>query len=285
MTTTEQTTGISALPLNSMGFAPEKSIDQAAAAFITGVTSGWGSVALPQDFKLHDLEAYLPTRRRARGTMSTPYINDFVAYVLQHQDNGCSIFVDASSMSAVAVLDLGTPQEPGHCGHKAKLAPRRTAAYQALLDVCDGQKTQKELAEWLEDWSVILEASADGVPIDIRKAITAVRNITIEGMAKASHVEESLSASRSTFESVKASSDQGLPTHFTIACQPYADLPERDFALRMSVLTDASKPRMQLRIQRLEQHTEEMALELVHDIRTAVGDAVPVLIGTYEKAA
>lgn len=281
----DQNTGISAIPLNSMGFAPEKSIDQASDAFIAGMTSRWGAAALPEDFKLHDLEAYLTTRRRARGIMSTPYINDFVAYVLQHQDSGSTIFVDATSMSAVGVLDLGTPEAPGHSGNKAKLAPRRTAAYQALLDVCNGQRTQKELAEWLEDWSEILQASVDSVPIDIGKAITAVRNITIEGMAKASHVEESLSASRSTFESVKASSDQSLPTHFTLSCQPYADLPARNFTLRMSVLTDASKPRMQLRIQLLEQHTEEMASEFAEIIRTAVVDAVPVLIGTYEKSA
>lgn len=226
--------------------APEKVIDQAGKALAAGLTANNGAVALPERFQLHDLENYLSTRRRAAGLMTTPFINDFVAYVELHKQDGCTIFVDADQMQGKAVLDLGTPAAPGHCANVAALAPKATAAFASLKSVIERQRNQKETAEWLEDWAPILKAQADGQEIDIRKAIQAVRSITIEGLNKIHHEEQSLSATRSAFESVKASSEETLPSHFLFKCKPYPDLKEREFVLRLSVLTDG-KPMLVLR--------------------------------------
>ena len=107
----------------------------------------------------------------------------------------------------------------------------------------------------------------------------AIRNLTVEAASKAEHKEESLSASRSTFESVKASSEHKLPGTIIFKCKPYPDLAERTFSLRMSVLTNDSKPRFQLRITALEQ----MATEFSVLIREAAEGQLPVLIGSYSK--
>lgn len=128
----------------------------------------------------------------------------------------------------------------------------------------------------------LLKAQADGKEIDMRKAIQAVRSITIEGLNKIHHEEQSLSASRSAFESVKASSEETLPSHFVLTCKPYPDLKERDFVLRLSVLTDG-KPMLVLRPMAWESVVEEMATEFAANIREAVEDTLPVLIGTYGK--
>ena len=301
MSTTEQTTteqqasetthvlsGIEALPL-----APPQYINDQRDTRIEQVNTALQlarpmdgeyvtAAAIPHDFKVEDLEQFMPTRRRAAGLMTTPFINDFVAYVEQHKQDGCAIFVDADQMRGQAVLDLGTPTAPGHCANTAALTPKATAAFASLKSVIERQRNQKDTAEWLEDWAPILKAQADGQEIDIRKAIQAVRSITIEGLNKIHHEEQSLSATRSAFESVKASSEETLPSHFLFKCKPYPDLTEREFVLRLSVLTDG-KPMLVLRPMAWESVIEEMATEFANDIRAAVENTVPVLIGTYGK--
>lgn len=145
--------------------------------------------AVPEDFKLEDLERYMPTRRRPVGTMSTPYINDFVAYTQTHKQDGCCIFINADEMHATAVLDLGSPVKPGHCDSKARLVLKPTAAFAALKNFMNFTGGQKAMAEWLEDWGPYLTAKDGETVIAMGKAISAVRNISIEAMAKAQHEE------------------------------------------------------------------------------------------------
>jgi len=262
--------------------APEKDIDQAEAAISAALSTHSGALALPEQFKLHNLEAFLPFRRRAAGKMASPYINDFVAYMASHRDEGCTVFVDADAMTATAVLDLGTPTKPGHCAHTAILKPSATAAYAALLAIINRQLSQKDMAEWLEDWSLFLQAQSDGVPLEVRKAVSAVRDISVEAMKKAQSNVQALSTEQSVLESARASSSHTLPTHLLFTCTPYPDLQTRTFSLRLSVLLD-DKPRLILRPAAFEEQVEQMANEFATLIRTAVENTSPVLIGTYTK--
>lgn len=242
------------------------------------------AAALPDDFKLEDLEQFMPTRRRAAGTMRTPYINDFVTYTEDHKQDGCCIFVDAVEMNATAVLDLGSPSKPGHCASRATLVLKATAAFAALKKVMNIGQTQRAMAEWLEDWAPILAAKSGDTSIDMPKAIAAVRNISVEAIAKSNHEEQALSTQRSAFESVTITGDkETLPTHITVKCKPYPELQEREFVMRLSVTTDG-KPTMTLRPVGWEELVEQMATEFSDDIRAAVENTLPVLIGTYEKS-
>ena len=45
-------------------------------------------ISLPDHFTIHDLEMFMPNRRRARGSMETSSISDFAAYLAQHHDVG-----------------------------------------------------------------------------------------------------------------------------------------------------------------------------------------------------
>ena len=93
-------------------------------------------VALPGDFKLHDIEKYTSYRKRARGTMATTSVEDFAVYTKKHVDEDpAHIFIDPSEMAATAILNLGSPDYPGHADNRAKLTLKRTAAYQALMAV------------------------------------------------------------------------------------------------------------------------------------------------------
>ena len=258
------------------------------------------TAALPSDYTLHDLESKLINRRRARGRLLTESLASFVGYTREHAELGTSVFVDAHSMDATAILNLGTPSEPGHADNKAVYAPEKTAAYRALLGMANGNAhKQATVAEFLEDWPELVSCfNADG-EIAPPKAIAAIRKMSLDAIRKAESSVQSLSESRSAFESVSATSSDPLPTHIYFTCQPYANLAERLFVLRLNVATGGDKPMIGLRVVKAEQHQEEMASELVELIFNGFatliqkeltadgisGLVVPVLQGTYTKSA
>ena len=243
--------------------------------------------ALPSDFKVHDLEQYLPQRRRARGTMSTESVEDFAYYFQNHVDRG-AVFVDKDAMKAVGILNLGNPEHgPGHADDKAVLTLKSLAAYDALRKVANGQaQTQQAVAEWMEDWVDLIRCFHDGESITTAKGVAAVRAITIEAARKVESEEGQLSASKSAFESVKASSKHTLPTHIYFDTEPYMGLKERTFVLRLGILTTGDKTAINLRIVKMEEHQQEMAEEFAAIVAKSLETTgYPVLIGTYTKAA
>ncbi len=113
------------------------------------------------------------------------------------------------------------------------------------------------------------------------KAIAAIRKLSIESMRKLESSEQSLSASKSAFESVQATSAEPIPTTIYFDCEPYYGLESRQFVLRLGVLTGGDKPAINLRVVKQELHDEEMANEFADLARDALGSALPVLIGAY----
>lgn len=240
--------------------------------------------ALPETFKIHDLEKMQPQRRRARGAMMTSVVADFAAYAGAHKELGATIFVDPDSMRAEAVLNLGTAGIPGHADNLAVYAPKKTAPYKALLAIAAGQQvSQKAAAEFFEDWPGLAQFFHDGTELQAGRAIAAVRSINIEELRKLGSTQEQLSETRTAFESIRATSEHTLPTHIYFKFDPYLGLPERTFVLRLSIHTGGDKPAISLRIVTADRHNEEMAAELVAKVHAAFEiDKLPIVIGTYK---
>lgn len=253
-----------------------------------GHESAHGVVALPSYFEVHDMEAKLPWRRRARSAMVTSLVGDFARYLGEHKETGASVFVDQANMSATAVLNLGTPAEPGHCDNHATYRPLTTAAYKALSQLVakSGNLSQRELAEFLEDWGDLIGCYNGEAGIKVPHAVAAVRGVTLEALKRSHTTQEDLSASQSTFESVKASGgDNPLPSRITFATVPYVGLSERTFSMRLGVRTGGQVPLFTLQIAKQEEHAEDMAAELTKLVTDAIGAAAPVLIGTLTVKA
>ena len=247
-----------------------------------------GPVPLPHDFQLHDTEKYLPRRRRARGAMATSVLADFAAYTKTHAETGATVFVSPDHMNATAVLNLGTYDTPGHADNTATLTLKRTAAFVALGQVAGGQgHKQATIAEFLEDWAGNVKCFNDAEDIAPPKAIAAIRKITIEAMRKLESAEQQLSATRSAFEHVQATSGpEPLPTLIYFTCEPYQGLQARTFILRLAVLTGNDEPAITLRVVKAEEHQEEMAAELASRVTEALADtSVPVHLGSYQAKA
>lgn len=256
-------------------------------AVTDAITTDVGVTALHQDIKVRDLEDYLPHRRRQRGTFSTAYVDPFCEYAKTHADDGATVFVDASEMTAHAVLDLGSVHAAGHADHHARLQLKRTAAFDALLQFSGRTHKQQAVAEFFEDWAphARMEFFHGDEAITLKQAIAAVRRITIDSVRKVDSEQQQLSANLSAFESVQASSKDPLPTTIYVHTKPYADLAERTFVLRLAIHTGDSVPTLTLRIQNMEQHTEEMGQQLAALVFDGIDGDMPVLLGKYSKAA
>lgn len=250
-------------------------------------TTAHQPLALPNDFQLHDIEQYLPTRRRARGEVVTPVLPDFANYVGAFKEDGATCFVSPKDMEAKAVLNIGTKEAPGHADNTASYKPPMTAAYKALRAVATGQGIgQRTVAEFIEDWGVTLDClrtnGDEQREMTTVAAVAAVRNITIEHLKKAGASEQQLSAEHSTFEKVAvADGDNPLPTIIKFHCVPYLGLMQRTFVLRLGVFTGDREPKLSLRIVKDELHSEQMADELAGNVRQALQGTVPVVIGSY----
>lgn len=241
-------------------------------------------LVLPDDFNLHDTEDKQPNRRRQRGKFQTSSIDSLCDYVEKHAENGATVFV-ADDMKATAVLNLGDQTAPGHADNLAQLALVKTAAFESLIGINGQKRTQKEIAEFFEDWRENLEFFQAEELLPASQAIAAVRNITIKGVRDLESTTAQMSETLSSFEQITASSKEKLPELVYFKCTPYEGLEERTFVLRVSILTTDDKPQLVLRIQRLQLHVEEMATELaqiVHD--QLVAETIAVVRGTYARS-
>lgn len=218
-------------------------------------------VALPETMTIRNLEEYLPGRTRYRGSMKSSVIADFTKYVKdQQQEKGSVCFIDPDNMAAKVFFNLGTIASPGHGDFTATLKLDKGSEYTALLNIDGCHMSQKELAEWFEDWAEFLTFfDGEGNPIDIRTAISAIRRLTIESHSRREHEDKAFSASRSALESIEAKSDHGLPHGFRFTCIPFKGLSEHSFECRISILAGGDAPKFVARIKQLDLAKEKIS--------------------------
>lgn len=249
------------------------------------------TLALPNDFVLHDMEAKKEFRFRFRGEFATESVSAFGDYAQQHTiEDSQAVFIHAESMTAKLVLNLGDEVEAGHCDHVARIKLVKTAAYTALLDIINRPKDQREIAEFIEDWRTLLAAygeeseTGDAPLIPIVKALQAVRSITIEAVSKSESDVRNYGATTTGMDSIDAKSKHELPSAFAFTCEPYHGLQIHTFDLRPSILTTGKTPQLVLRIIREQEHNEQMAEEFQQLIVNELAEkspAVKTYIGTF----
>lgn len=248
-------------------------------ALSAALSKGQITLAVPDGYSLESLEKFYPLRQRPRGVMVTDSIESFAAYFEAHASDGATVFVNG--MNATAVLNLGSPKEPGHADDLARFSPEMTAAYTALLKSSNCQLNQRDLAEFFEDWSDHIQTFHEDELMTNGAAATTVRTVTVDAAKKMTSTEATLQVERSAMESLKASSSAGLlPTRFTFNCDPYLGMSSRNFSVRISVHPGEKAVTFSLRIAVLETHTQEMVIELAQRIRDAIQGG-PVIIGSY----
>lgn len=276
----------------ALEYAASMIVSGMAAKHVNEQTDG-SAVPLPESVKVEDLERFMPTRRRYRGAMTTTQIDQFAEYTnrtagevqANGEEPGVTVpcFVDPENMNAKVFFDLGTVEYPGHADFTARLNLPKTAAFEGLLGRDGRTLDQKELAEWLEDWAPQLKVTSEtGEPLNLPAAVGAVRRITIGAKSESTSEERTFGGRRSSMAEVEAQNKDTLPAFVEYTCEPYHGLQERTFRLRVSLIT-SEKPRLVMRIVRLEHHQEEMAKEFREHLEHALdGDLVDTFVGRFQ---
>ncbi|CBV44088.1 YfdQ family protein [Halomonas elongata] len=241
------------------------------------------TMLVPNGYSLESLEAFQDHPTHFRGTYSTSSIEDYAAYV--NHEVGAQVFVDTDDMDAEAFFDLGDADSPGHGKHRARLKLQRTAPYTACLQAHDRAFGQKELAHWIEDWHAhITGESTSGKDLTPKQLATMVRRIEVEASSERTHEEGDWNTQSSGLDALDARTGEDTPAFIRFACMPYEGLSLRTFDLRMSILTDDSKPRLKLRITGLEGIQEEIAKEFKQVLEQQIDlGATRVLLGNFRK--
>lgn len=239
---------------------------------------------LPEGTAVASLERFALERYRFRGAMDTTSIDDFVRYSVGYAQKTKKPV--ASSMPTTCWRALSSTSVLwiiGHADNVASIKLKKTAPFRALLSINGDHLNQKQIAEWLEDWSDYLTAfDADGNTMKIAQAAQAVRRVTIQQTNASDHEDGDFSGKKSLMQSIEASSKDVMPVAFEFKCVPYKGLGERAFSLRNSLLK-SNDPVFVLRIVQLEAQEEAIANEF-RDLLTGKFDGKPVetFIGTFK---
>ena len=243
------------------------------------------TAVLPAGTGIESLERFSSERFRFRGAMETTSIDDFVRYSSGYakENEKARCFIDADNMLARSIFNIGTLDNPGHADNVASIKLKKTAPFRALLSINGDHLNQKQIAEWLEDWSDYLIAfDADGNTMKIAQAAQAVRRITTHQTQASDHEDGDVSGKKALMQSIEASSKDVMPVAFEFKCVPYEGLGERAFSLRNSLLK-SNDPVFVLRIVQLEAQEEAIANEF-RDLLIGKFDGKPVeaFIGTFK---
>jgi uncharacterized protein YfdQ (DUF2303 family) len=239
-------------------------------------------MVLPADLRIHNIEGYQALRARFRGALSTNSLADFANYVTNRKGKAAKGFINQDAMSCEVYFNLGDEAEPGHADDTATLQLKPTAAYTALRQLAGKKLSQKELAEWMEDWRANLTAAdANDNTLSIVQAIAAVRNITIKASAERTSVQGNFSANSSAMDAIEAASQDTLPAKLLFNIVPFEGLSQRVFTLALSVLTGEEKPVLKPRWVGEELQREEIAKEFKTVLAKEVGGSATLLLGSF----
>lgn len=89
------------------------------------------TVMLPSGYGIESLERFNLHRFRFRGALETTSIADFVRYSVGYAvtDTPARCFIDAESMSARAVFNIGSLDEPGHADNVASIRLKKNSTF------------------------------------------------------------------------------------------------------------------------------------------------------------
>lgn len=192
--------------------------------------------------RLEDLSPFNETPAWFSALFSTDDLDSFVDYVKDPEfpvEQHSAVYV--SGMSAGAVFDIvksdGETVKPGGQHHRAVLRLDHTTEMKAACDLNGCRKSQRDLAEWLEDWApYIIPLDDDSPGAGVLAAI--VRDMRVYKSSEKTSVVEDTGARRSAHEQVEATSGKGkIPKGFAFQVVPHRGFEKRVVEFRISVLT------------------------------------------------
>ncbi|WP_026601451.1 DUF2303 family protein [Methylomonas sp. 11b] len=216
---------------------------------------------LPENYKLEGLEKFGNAPIRFRGNYKTTLIDEYIKYVNDHGTPDSTVFVDETTMTSKAIMDLGRPDQPLWGSHKAELSLIKTPEYQAILQYDNTKLEQQALIDFAEDWADNISFFDNQEQrLDFRKTINTLRKLKINANAESEQTVGNYAAARSTLEQVEIKAGQEeLPAYFTFHCIPYEGFPLVLFTCQLRAINDQKQVVIKYRIMQLPVKQTEIA--------------------------
>lgn len=229
-------------------------------------------IAVDNNAEIVDLQKYFNKKRNFEGTFTTPYLNQFFKFVERtaddynnhpsEEDMKTSCFINPNDMNASVIFDFGSFETPLQQRVKAVVALEKTVIFQELNNKLNVELTQKQLSEFLEDFSSDIHATdIEGNVLDIGIAITAIRTMKIESNASVTQNAEDYKESSSAYKDIEAKFYHKTPKFIIFTIASHTGLSKREFICRISVKTGDDKIKLSLRCPKFNEVMEAINLE------------------------
>lgn len=210
-----------------------------------------GPVILPKEMTLADLEPYLSKPYRHRGTYTTAWPAEFLAYAADNaspeHDPHC--FVDDSSAPprAVIIFDFGNHDTPMWREHRAVLQIGESEAFRALGSMLGRNLTQDDLTTFIDDWAAGCNFERpDGTIVAPAVARTEFADLTVEQVKSLRSKQADFNRERSAVE--RMSMGSGLPNRLHFTCEPWQGLSPARLTVRISAADSAGALALRLNL-------------------------------------
>ncbi|MCG8004668.1 MAG: YfdQ family protein [Candidatus Thiodiazotropha lotti] len=229
-----------------------------------------GFVAIPNDHTIQDTNRLDGLKRYFKATYTTDSLLSFIKYVNENKVESAELFVDRSTMEASAIFDMYDEEyRPAMCAHQAMFAAQKTPEYKAILQLVSlSPVSQRKLAEFGEEWGdVFAFIDSNDEPIELIKAINAIRNMKVKSSSSSESKVGDMSASRSRTADIEAKGQDvtvaGLIGDNT---NIYLDLEPRNIKIKFSIHTNGDDIALSARLLNKDRLLESLAQELCETI-------------------
>ena len=138
--------------------------------------------------------------------------------------------------------------------------------------------------DFLEDFSSSGQLNlldADGNPLEISRAITAVRKVTIAAKSSTTTEVQTTRGARSSMEEVEAHAADHLPSIMRFFGAIFTGTDDRLISARLSVLTSSDTPMFSLRIMEWDAHLVSLAEEIERRLSDELSAQIYVGASTF----
>lgn len=247
---------------------------------------GQNAIVIKNDEQLQRTEHLNDQRDRFRGAFVTSNLASFAQMVREQSettDETIATFINCEQPKATAIFNLGDTLAPGHCDHQATLQLRKTPAYQSFLENTGTFLSQDDMYYFLLDWRDIISIDGDNNEQAVKKAIVAMRDISIKTESEANHKQSDYANEASAFAKAEAQTGGAKPpATISFNIQPYEGL--SSYTLETSVIIDFAnpqKPRIKLRPNALQASQDAMLEAFKTKLTESLGAHATCYFGTF----
>lgn len=244
------------------------------------------AIVLPDHYSLKDIEHLQATPNEFRGTYETNNLEEFIDYVIQYANKEeSSIFIDADKMSAKAIIDHGTLEQPLWGRHKAVLILEKENEYAELLYKNDKFLKQSEFVFFIEEYkdNIVFIDAEDGI-VNFKDGLRSLRSLKLDHINNKTQELENFSVARSALESIEIkSANQPLPAGFIFTCVPYDGLSKVEFVAILRAVVSSNEILLKYKLYQVNAIQKAISEEYKALLSKELTENISIHIGKFSK--